>query len=469
MAQAFPPGPKSLIPGRQLFAFRRDPIAFLMNTVRDFGDIAHFSAGSQHYFVVNHPDYIKDILVTHHAYFKKGRGLERAKRMLGNGLLTSEGEFHHRQRRLAQPAFHRDRIARYGAMMVEYADQLQRERWSDGQTLDIAKEMMHLTLAIVGKTLFDTETEAEAEHVRQAVSGSMGSFTRFMLPFAEFLDRLPLPAKRRFERSRNHLDSIIYRIIDERRRGGENRGDLLSMLLAAQDDEGDGGQMTDLQLRDEAITIFLAGHETTANALTWTWYLLSEHPEIESKLHDELDTVLLGRLPTFDDFPRLRYTEMVMTEAMRLYPPAWIMGRRALRDYEVGSYVVPAGAIVIMSPYVMHHDLRYFPDPFRFDPDRWTPDARASRPQCSYFPFGGGPRRCIGEGFAWMEGIMVLATLAQKWCLRHDVSHPIALQPLITLRPKHGMRMVLSARGRQNIQSGHDAAVFVRHASQPEP
>jgi cytochrome P450 len=448
MAQIFPPGPKTLIPGGTLFAFRRDPIGFLTSAAHEFGDVAHFQAGSQQYFLVNNPEYIKDVLVTHHASFKKGRGLERAKAMLGNGLLTSEGEFHHRQRRLAQPAFHRDRIARYAGMMVEYADRIQHERWREGETLDIAKEMMHLTLAIVGKTLFDTETEAEAEQVRQALSESMKRFNRFMLPFAEFLDRLPLPGNRRYREARDVLDSIIYRIINERRRSAQDTGDLLSMLLTAQDDEGDGGRMTDIQLRDEVITIFLAGHETTANTLTWTWHLLSEHPEIEARLHHELDIELAGRLPTVEDLPHLRYTEMVITEALRLYPPAWIMGRRALKDYQLGPYVVPAGSIVIMSPYVMHHDDRYFRDPFRFDPDRWTPEARASRPQFSFFPFGGGQRRCIGEGFAWTEAIMVIATLAQRWNLRRVPGHPIALQPLITLRPRHGIRMVLTGRNR---------------------
>ena len=448
MNQIFPPGPKTLIPGGTLFAFRRDPIRFLMSAAREFGHVAHFQAGSQQYFLVNNPEYIKDILVTHQASFKKGRGLERAKAMLGNGLLTSEGDFHHRQRRLAQPAFHRDRIARYAGMMVDYADRMQHEGWREGQTLDIAREMMHLTLAIVGKTLFDTETEAEAEQVRQALSESMQRFNRFMLPFAEFLDRLPLPGNRRYRQARDVLDSIIYRIINERRRSGEDTGDLLSMLLTAQDDEGDGGGMTDLQLRDEVITIFLAGHETTANTLTWTWHLLSEHPEIESRLHHELDHELAGRLPTVEDLPHLRYTEMVITEALRLYPPAWIMGRRALKDYQLGPYVVPAGSIVIMSPYVMHHDDRYFPDPFRFDPDRWTPEAKASRPQFSFFPFGGGPRRCIGEGFAWTEAIMVIATLAPRWNLRRAPGHPIALQPLVTLRPRHGIRMVLTGRNR---------------------
>src|SRR5499426_1661927 len=346
MVQKFPPGPKSLIPGGTLFAFRRDPIGFLMSASHEFGDIAHFGAGSQQYFVVNHPEYIKNILVTHHAYFKKGRGLERAKAMLGNGLLTSEGEFHHRQRRLAQPAFHRDRIARYAGIMVEYADRLQLERWLEGKTLDIANEMMHLTLAIVGKTLFDTETEAEAEQVRHALAESMKRFNRFMLPFAEFLDRLPLPGNRRYKQARTLLDSVIYRIIDERRQSRQDRGDLLSMLLTAQDEEGDGGQMTDLQLRDEVITIFLAGHETTANTLTWTWYLLSEHPEIEARLHHELDHELAGRLPTVEDLPHLRYTEMVITEALRLYPPAWIMGRHALKDYQFKPYVVPTSSIV---------------------------------------------------------------------------------------------------------------------------
>src|SRR3989449_2316324 len=446
MAVVSPPGPKSLIPGRALLAFRRDPIIFLMSVAREFGDVAHFAAGSQHYFVVNHPEHIKDILVTHHADFKKGRALERAKGILGNGLLTSEGELHHPQRRLAQPAFHRDRIAGYAGIMVEYAHRIARKRWSDDQTLDIAKEMMHLTLAIVGKTLFGTETQREAEEVRQALSETMKGFNRAMLPFAEFLDRLPLRRNWHYQRARNVLDSIIYRIIDERRRSGEDRGDLLSLLLAAQDEEGDGGRMTDLQLRDEAITIFLAGHETTANTLTWTWYLLSQHPDIERKLHRELDSALAGRLPTVEDFPRLQYTEMVITESMRLYPPAWILGRRALKDYGLGSYTVSAGTIVIMSQYVMHHDPRYFPDPFRFAPDRWTPEARASRPQFSYFPFGGGPRRCIGEGFALMEAIMVLATLAKTWSLRKVPDHPVALQPLITLRPKHGMQMVLTRR-----------------------
>jgi cytochrome P450 len=323
---------------------------------------------------------------------------------------------------------------------------MERERWHDGQTLDIAQEMMHLTLAIVGKTLFDTETEAEAEEVREALTATMESFTRFMLPFAELLDRLPLPATRRFEQARARLDAIIYGIINERRKSGEDRGDLLSMLIMAQDEEEDGGSMSDEQLRDEAMTIFLAGHETTANALTWTWYLLSQHTEVEAKLHAEIDGLLGDRPPTAEDLPGLRYTEMVLAESMRLYPPAWILGRRALKDYEVGGFHIPAGSIVVLSPYVMHRDERYFPEPQRFDPERWTPEAKEARPQFSYFPFGGGPRRCIGEGFAWMEGILVIATLARRWRMRLVPGHSVATQPMVTLRPKHGMQMKLEQR-----------------------
>jgi cytochrome P450 len=235
-------------------------------------------------------------------------------------------------------------------------------------------------------------------------------------------------------------------MIRERRATGEDRGDLLSMLLLAQDTEGDGTSMSDLQLRDEALTIFLAGHETTANALTWTWYLLSQHPDVEARLHAEIDSSLRGRLPTFDDLPQLPYTRMVLAESMRLYPPAWAIGRRAIKPFEAGGYTIPAGSVILMSQYIMHRDARFFPEPERFDPERWTQAAQAERPKFSYFPFGGGARVCIGEQFAWMEGILLLATLAQHWQMRLVPDHVVDLQPLITLRPKHGMRMTLVRR-----------------------
>lgn len=444
---SYPPGPKSLWPGGQMLAFRRNPPDLLLKTAREYGDIAHFKIGPQHVYLLSHPDYVKNVLVTHYQKFHKGRGLQRAKRLLGEGLLTNEGESHRRQRRLAQPAFHKQRIAAYGATMVDYAERMQRERWRDGQTLDVWHEMMRLTLAIVGKTLFDADVEGDAEEVGEALTSAMQLFSAFTLPFLQLLERLPLPARRRFERARDRLDAIIYRIINERRRNATDRGDLLSMLLLAQDDEGDGRGMTDEQLRDEAMTIFLAGHETTANALTWTWYLLAQHPEVEAAFHREIDAAApAGQLLSVADLPRLRYTEMILTEAMRLYPPAWTVGRLALEDHEEGGYVIPRGSLIFLSQYVVHHDARYYPEPFRFDPERWTPEARESRPAFAYFPFGGGPRRCIGEGFAWMEGVLLLATIARRWQMRLVPGHPVATHASVTLRPKHGMMMTLQAR-----------------------
>ena len=443
--RSYPPGPKRTVPFAGLLAYRRGPLPYFQNLAKQYGDISYFKIGPQEAFFLNHPDYIKDVLVTNHQNFTKGLVLQRAKRLLGEGLLTSEGEFHRRQRRLAQPAFHRQRIVSYAAVMTDYATAM-RERWRDGATLDISQEMMRLTLAIVGKTLFDADVESDSGEVGEAMAVVMELFDTLTIPFFELLAKLPLPQLRRFDNARTKLDRIIYRMIDDRRRSGADRGDLLSMLLLAQDEEGDGGQMTDLQLRDELLTIFLAGHETTANAMTWTWYLLSQRPESELKLHQEIDEVLGSRIPTFADVAQLRYTEMVLAESMRLYPPAWATGRLAVGDCEIAGYRVPPRSLVLFSQYVMHRDERYYKHPLAFDPERWTPEARESRPQFSYFPFGGGPRRCIGEGFAWMEGILLIATLAQKWRMRLLPHHPIALKPLITLRPKHGMRMTLDRR-----------------------
>jgi cytochrome P450 len=422
----------------------RDPLKFLMKTAAEYGHIAHFMLGPQHTVLVNDPEYIDGILVAHDWNFVKGRGLKRARRVLGRGLLTSEGNFHRRQRRLAQPAFHKQRIAGYAAVMTEYTAWT-RDRWREGETLDIAQEMMRLTLAIVAKTLFDADVESEAAEIGQALTEILKMFETFSSPLTDILDKLPTPGNRRISRARQRLDETIYRIIEDRRDSGEDRGDLLSMLLMAQDEEGSGG-MSDDQLRDELMTLFLAGHETTANALAWTWYLLSQNPGVEAKLHSEIDRVLDGRPPSAEDVPRLEYTEMVLTESMRCYPPVWVMGRRSVGSYKVGEYTIPAGSIVLLSQYVMHHDERYYPEPFKFDPERWAPGARAARPKYSYFPFGGGPRLCIGEQFAWMEGILIIATLAQRWKLRKVTSQPVQLQPLITLRPKNGIRMAIEAR-----------------------
>ena len=425
---------------------RRDPLAFLTRTARAYGDVARFRMGPVELFLVNRPDWIRDLFVTNAGAFHKGRGLERAKRLLGHGLLTSEDPVHLRQRRMMQPAFHRERIAGYGAAMVDAAERLT-GGWKAGETRDVALEMARLTLAIVGRTLFDADVEEEADAIGAALTEALALFGRSVaLPYFEILDRLPLPSNRRFERAKARIDATIARLIAERRGSPPGRSDLLSLLLAARDTEGDGRGMADAQVRDEAITIFLAGHETTANALAWTWYLLSNNPDAEARLHAELDAVLGGRAPEGADLPNLRYTEMVLAESMRLYPPAWIVGRRAMEPYAIGGYEVPKGSIVVACQWVTHRDPRFFPDPERFEPERWKPEAKEARPKFSYFPFGGGPRVCIGEGFAWMEGVLVLAAIARRWrlCLADD--RPVVPAPSITLRPGGGIRMRLESR-----------------------
>ncbi|MCI0661787.1 MAG: cytochrome P450 [Acidobacteria bacterium] len=436
-----------MISALNLWAIRRDPLGFLMRVADEYGDLAYFKAGPRSVYLLNHPDYIRDVLITHNRNFVKTENMQYMKRLLGNGLVTSEGEFHLRQRRLAQPAFHRERIAGYGAMMIDRAMHMS-DGWKDCETRDISREMTNLTLAITAKTLFDADVEPEADELGDALTESMYSLIRLSLPSTQIMERLmlPNPATRRFRKARERLDATIYRIIDEHRRSGEDRGDLLSMLIKARDEDGDGAGMTDEQLRDEAMTIFMAGHETVANALTFTWYLLSQHPEIEAKLVDEIGRVLQGEPPTIEAYPHLVYTEMVFAESMRLYPPAWIIARRALEDYQINGYHIPAGSILVTCPYVTHHDKRYFPYPFRFDPERWTPEAKESRPKFSYYPFGGGPRLCIGEHFAWMEGVLVLATIAQKWRLRLLAKEPVEALPVIIMRPKDGLKMKLEIR-----------------------
>jgi cytochrome P450 len=445
MTVAAAPGPKTSLLRAIVYFPGRDPLAFFSNLARTYGDIVAYKMGGEQLYLVSDPQHIKDILVTHNRNFMKGRGLQRSKRLLGEGLLTSEGAVHLRQRRLMQPAFHRDRIAGYGRTMVEHADRMRRG-WTDGDTLDIAREMNRLTLNIVGKTLFDADVESQAVAVGEALSGVMDTFWVMMLPFADVLERLPVPKLRRARLARGRLDAIIYRMIADRRASGRDHGDLLSMLLTAQD-EDDGGVMTDRQVRDEAMTIFLAGHETTANALTWTWYLVGESPDVEAKMHEEIDRVLQGRPPTMADIPSLPFVERVVTESMRLYPPAWIIGRRALGEYPIGPYVAPAGALFLVSPFIVQRDARHYPDPERFNPDRWTPEFRAALPKFAYFPFGGGPRQCIGESFAWMELILVVATIAQQWRMRLVPGHPVVPQPVVTLRTRHGMRMRIERRG----------------------
>jgi cytochrome P450 len=428
-----------------MYAFSRDPLTLLAGLAREYGDVARFKAGPQSVYLLSHPDHVRDVLVTNNARFKKGRALQRAKRLLGEGLLTSEGEFHRRQRRLAQPAFHRQRVAAYGRVMVEYAERVS-ARWRDGAELDVSEEMMRLTLAVVGKTLFDAEVESDADEVGAALTEVMNLFGYLMLPFSELLEKLPLPPRRRFLRARARLDAVIYRIIEERRRTGGDRGDLLSTLLDAVDEEGDRTGMTDEQLRDEVMTIFLAGHETTALALLWSWYLLAQNPEAEEKLAAELSEVLGGRAPRVEDLPRLRYAEGVVKESMRLYPPAWGVGRECVRECEVGGYRVPRGRQVLVFPWVVHRDPRWFRDPLAFRPERWGEESVSRLPKYAYFPFGGGPRLCIGNYFATMEAVLVLSTIARRFRLRLVPGQTVELFPAMSLRPKGGVMMTPEKR-----------------------
>jgi cytochrome P450 len=415
----------------------------MVESARKYGDVVFFKVGNERIYLFNHPDLIRDVLVTNQKNFTKSRALQRAKLLLGEGLLTSEGEFHLRQRRLAQPAFHRDRVNGYGRVMAEYSERTS-SRWHHNQQLDMHEEMMKLTLAIVARTLFSADVENEATEIGDALTDAFAAFNIATLPFSEILEKLPLPHVRRFEAARDRLDATIYRIIGERRNSARDHGDLLSMLLMAQDTEGDGGTMTNTQLRDEAMTIFLAGHETTANALSWTWYLLSRHPEVERRFHEEIDA--LGRTPQPEDLQKLTYTRMIVAESMRLYPPAWAIGRRAIDDFEAGGFEIPARSMVLMSQYITHRDSRFFPDPERFDPDRWKPEVAALRPKFSYFPFGGGTRVCIGEQFAWMEGVLVLAAIGRSWRASYTSNQPPEVEPRITLRPKGGMTMKVERR-----------------------
>ncbi len=435
----FPPGPRTWIPGAYLRAMQHRTLSFLTGLGNEYGDAARFRIARTPVYFFRHPEQIRETLITKSSSFIKGLALQRTKVVLGEGLLTSEGELHKRQRRLAQPAFHRERIQRYGEVMVERA-LITRDEWQDGQVLDVHHEMMLLTLAVVAKTLFDANVDDEADEIGGALTELIEMFPLLMNPYSLFLLKLPLPRVRKFERALARLDHTIYSIIEDRRRSGADRGDLLSMLLLATDTEGDGGGMSNKQLRDETLTLFLAGHETTANALAWTWYLLARNPEVEREMHREVDEVLAGRTPTPADYPRLPYTEMVLAESMRLFPPAWGLGRYAIEDVKIGEWDVPKNSLVILSQWVTHRDARFWPDPERFDPHRFTAEAKATRPKMSYFPFGGGPRVCIGESFAWMEGVLLLATLAQKWRFE-SVGKDVEPQALITLRPKGGMPM----------------------------
>lgn len=449
--QISPPTVKTDFIGGHFRSFRKSPIEFLTRLSK-LGDVTTFRVGKVPAFFINHPELLRDLLVTSNHKFVKGRALQRAKSLLGEGLLTNEGENHLRQRRMIQPAFHRERIKSYAATMTEYAAQMADE-WRDGEVRDIDREMMRLTLQIVGKTLFSANVADEADEIGAAMTTLIELFNYLLLPFSEILEKLPIPHARRFNRAKKTLDAVIYEIINERRKSGERKDDLLSMLLMAQDEDGGGG-MSDQQVRDECLTLFLAGHETTANALTWTFYCLSQNPASEIKLHEELNRVLPnGKIPTVEDLPNLKYTESVLAESMRLFPPAWGTGRLATEDHEIENYTIPKGALVLVSMYVTQRDERFWTDAAAFKPERWeTQSIKEAGGKFIYFPFGAGVRRCVGEQFAWMEGILLLATLAGRWKLNLMPEQKIGLQAIMTLRPRYGMKMQIRERKSEKVK-----------------
>ena len=420
----------------------RDPLATFSSWARQFGDIFYYRAAWIHVYFLNHPDLIEAVLVRNYQNFLKDHVIRKSRWFFGDGLLTNEGDSWLRQRRLSQPAFHRERIASYAKIMTDYAGQAV-STWRTGEIRDLHQEMMQLTLQIVVRALFNVEAEKTGT-ISSAMNVLMRNSTGVRLLLPPVARYLPTPAMIAFRRAVRQLDTTVYDIIARRRTAENDSGDLLSMLMQARDQ--DGSRMNDQQLRDEVMTFLLAGHETTALALSWTWHLLGQHPEVEHTLHEELDRVLDDCPPDFSDLPKLPYTERVIKEVMRLYPPAWSVARTVIQDFEVGGYRIPAGANVVMSQWIMHRDPRYFSDPEKFDPNRWLPERSRDLPRFAYFPFGGGPRQCIGASFAMMEAVLLLAAIAQNSRFRAIPELTVTPIPSFTLRPKHGIQMKIESR-----------------------
>jgi cytochrome P450 len=431
--------------------FRRNSADWLVENAKQYGDLVYFESFGVKVLQFNHPDLVQEMLVRDAPHHHRNLVMQRGKMVLGEGLLTSEEPLHMRQRRLAQPAFHRQRIRAYGEAITHYTS-LMTSQWTSGTVLDVHAEMLLLALRIVGKTLFDTDVEGEVHKIAAAVDAFMGFLPIAFLPFPRLMLNLPLPAMRRIRRSRADLDQLIYKMIRERRADPRDRGDLLSMLLASVDSEadttGDAARMSDTQVRDECLTVLLAGHETTANALSFALRLLADHPETQQQLFEECHRVLGDRPSTAEDYAQLTFTEQVFAEALRLYPPVWVTARTAAVTYSYRGMIVSKGTILVAPQFAVHRDPRFFTYPERFDPSRFAPAAKAARPRYAYFPFGGGSRQCIGEGLAWMEGVLALATIIQHWCLSPAPGQgsPIRIDPSISLRPKGTVPLLVEHR-----------------------
>lgn len=425
------PGPRPVPVLGHLLAFRRDRLSFLRDCVREHGDVVALRLGPYRVHVLAHPDHVRDVLVTAPGAFRKSPVLQRARAVLGDGLLTSEGEAHRRQRRVVRPAFHPGRLAAYGQVMVGSADAVA-ARWRAGEPVDVHAEMVRSTLGVAARALLGSDVEADVDAIEAGIDDLMSAYRLLFAPFGRVLQRLPVPPTRRMQRARRRLDAVAWRLIAEHERDVGDRGDLLSSLLA----EAGGSRRA---VRDQALTLLLAGHETTANALTFAWHLLARHPQAEARLHAEVDAVLAGRPPAAGDIERLPYARAVLAEALRLYPPSWAMARQVVTERRFDGHLAPAGSVVVMPQWVVHRDPRWWPDPERFEPGRWTGGSDRARPRHAYFPFGAGARQCIGESFAWTEGVLTLATVAARWRLRAVPDQPLRLDPLLTLRPRGGL------------------------------
>jgi cytochrome P450 len=436
------PGPKGLPVVGSGLKFWCDPLGFLERGASAFGDTVEYRFGRHPVIVCRHPDEIRSILVTQQQHFVKGGAEGWFKEFAGQGLFTSEGELHRRHRRIVQPAFHRRRLDDYGPLMVDCVSR-RIESWSDGTVRDLNEDMCAITMLIVSRVMLDADVEPDAKELGDALTTIMHMFRHYASPL-RWLQRLPIPSRFRAVRAKARVEATLTRILDEHRRKQPTAETFLSALVNARDEHGK--PLSEQQLRDELVAIFVAGHETAANALAWVWYLLGRHPEIEQKLHEEIDDVLGERLPTVADVPQLPYVAKVFAEAVRLYPPLWVIGRRAAREVEVAGCRIPAGRLVLLSPYLTQRDPRFFEDPTTFRPERWTPEMKAALPKLAYFPFGAGGRQCLGEGFVWLEAPLIIATIAQRWTLRNVDGHPVIPHPVATLRPKHGILSRLERR-----------------------
>lgn len=500
----YPPGPSEIFPYILALKFISNPLPILKKITVKYGDISHFKFGPRlHVYLVNNPYLIENILVRHNQYFIKSPGLQLAKRVIGNGLITNEGKSHSKQRRLVQQAFSKDKIEVYGKILAEHSIEYTNVNWKDGITVNIHREITKLTLSIISKLLFGKNaiTLNEVDQISDNITLIIEFINKLRLPFLRFIEKLPIPLTLEYKRALKQLDETIYARIDAERQNMSHNdnekfdkyvmngttlrehnnhqkhtsnSNILSILINSTDSEAmvenekilldhgkkkeETSKMTNKQLRDEVMTIFLAGHETTANALTWTFYLLARHPDVEFKILEEIALIIDDKesdnnshkeIISIEDLPKLKYTEKVLMESMRLYPPSWAIGRQAIEDYALNDkYTIPSGAVIIMSQYLVHHDSRYFTDPEKFVPERWSSKFKTSIPRFSYFPFGGGPRSCIGEPLAWSEGIIVLANIINRWKITLDEKNitDVELQPLVTLRPKNGIRMTISKR-----------------------